>query len=89
MEFHFFVSDGKVMASDGKVMALPSLLSYAAISLILIRYQNFYMQNEAMEQGFHSSIKYSTNMADIIEKFNNFKTDFFWSKIIDLCSKMS
>ena len=47
------------------------------------------MQNEAMNQCLHSSKKHPTNITDIIGKFNNFKTEIFWSKIFDLSSKMS
>ena len=47
------------------------------------------MQNEAMNQCLHSSIKHPTNMTDIIGKFNDFKTENFWSNFFDLCSKMS
>ena len=47
------------------------------------------MQNEAMNQCFHYVIKYLTTITVVIGKFNNFKTEFFWSKIVDLCSKMS
>ena len=41
-----------------------------------------------MNQCFHSSIKDLTNMTVIIGKFNGFKTENFWSGIVDLCSKI-
>ena len=78
-------SDGKVMASAGSCQHFKKC---AGISPILNRYQRFYMQNEAMNQCFHSSIKDLTNMTVIIGKFNGFKTENFWSGIVDLCSKI-
>ena len=90
-------SAGKVMAkcwqSDGKCWQSAGSCQHfkkcAGISPILNRYQRFYMQNEAMNHCFHSSIKDLTNMTVIIGKCSGFKTENFWTGIVDLCSKMS
>ena len=77
------------MASAGKVLAAASTSrNVLAFHQFLTEYQRFYMQNEAMNQCFHSSIKDLTNMTVIIGKFNGFKTENFWSGIVDLCSKI-
>ena len=87
---HFFLSRNVMHPPPtfSETLSCQHFKKCAGISPILNRYQRFYIQNEAMNHCFHSSIKDLTNMTVIIGKFNGFKTENFWSGIVDLCSKI-